>query len=299
MTLTTDERVARLSNVSVQQFIEPDVDVPGALTGAQVIPDELLSVEGLGLDLTREQRIVLAREETASIVDAGIRFEAVLMAGFSLAMVQWPDLSDPRVTYLLHEVGEETRHSRLFVRLLDQLAPTAVNPLHRPLPRLVERVVLPRLITRPLLLFTLVLAGEEIPDLFQRLASEHPDTDSFLRDVSRYHRREEARHLAFARMMLPEVWARAGWLDHTLLRHVVPLVARGMFDTIVHPGVYATAGLPAWRTWRAVRRTPVREDLRQRAFRPVVEALMAAGAFSLRRVPRGWRRLSGVRLEAS
>jgi len=28
------------------------------------------------------------------------------------------DLTDPRVTYLLHEMGEETRHLRLFVRLL-------------------------------------------------------------------------------------------------------------------------------------------------------------------------------------
>jgi hypothetical protein len=294
MTLTIDERVARLSAVSVQQLIEPDVDVPGALSGNQVLPDELLSVAGLGLDLTPEQRLVLAREETASIIDSGVRFEAALMAGFSLALVQWPDLTDPRVTYLLHEVGEETRHSRLFIRLLEQLSPTAVNPLRGRLPRLVERVVLPRILSRELLLFTLVLTGEEIPDLFQRLASEHPETDPFLRDVSRYHRREEARHLAFARMMVPEAWARAGWVDRALLRHVVPAVARGMFDTIVHPGVYAAAGLPAWPTWNAVRRDARRLEIRTRAFRPIVEALVAAGALRTDRMPRGWRRLSGL-----
>ncbi len=294
MTLTIDERVARLSAVSVQQLIEPDADVPGALSGDQVLPDDLLSVAGLDLVLTPEQRRVLAREETASIVEAGIRFEAALMAGFSLALVHWPDLTDPRVVYLLHEVGEETRHSRLFIRLLEQLSPTAENPLHGRLQRLVERVVLHRILSRELLLLTLVLTGEEIPDLFQRLASEHPGTDPFLRDVNRYHRREEARHLAFARMMLAEAWARAGWVDRALLRRVAPIIAGAMFDTIVHPGVYTAAGLPAWRTWNAVRHGAKRDEIRKRALRPVVEALVSAGALRSDRMPRRWRRLSGL-----
>ena len=74
----------------------------------------------------------LAREEFASIVDTGVRFESVLMAGFSVDILNRPDLTDPRVTYLLHEMGEETRHSRLFVRLLEQVKPTAKNPIDGP-----------------------------------------------------------------------------------------------------------------------------------------------------------------------
>ena len=50
----------------------------------------------------------------------------------------------------------------------------------------------------PAFFCVLVLTGEEVPDLFQKLAGEHPDTDPFIRDVNRYHRAEEARHLAFA-----------------------------------------------------------------------------------------------------
>ena len=53
-----------------------------------------------------------------------------------------------------------------------------------------------------------MLAGEEIPDLMQKLASEHPETDPLLAEVNRYHRQEEARHLAFARMRLPELSGR-------------------------------------------------------------------------------------------
>jgi hypothetical protein len=293
MTLTIDERVGRLSAVSLRQHLEPDEMVQGGLGEGQVLPDELLSLAGLGLDLTAEQRATLAREELASICETGIRFEAVLTAGFSLALAGWHDLTDPRVTYILHEMGEETRHSRLFVRLLEQLQPTAVNPLHGRLPRLIERIVLPRLITRPSLFLVLVLTGEEIPDLFQKLAAEDPRTDGFVRAVSAYHRREEARHLAFARMLLPEAWGRTGAVERFVVRHLSPVLVGGMFDAMVHPGVYATVGLPKWTTWRKACKSDLRRELRRRAARPLLEALEAAGAFGGRRPPRSWRRLVG------
>ena len=55
----------------------------------------------------------------------------------------------------------------------------------------------------PALFCLLVLSGEEVPDLMQKLASEHPDTDPMIKSVSKYHRQEEARHLAFARCSSP------------------------------------------------------------------------------------------------
>src|SRR5881394_848618 len=123
-TKSIDERIERLSAVSLKRVIEPDADVPGAVGDGAVLPPELLSVDGLDLDLTTEQLAKLSREEVASITEAGIRFEAILIAGFSLDIASTGDLTDPRVTYALHELGEETRHSRLFVRLLEQLQPT-------------------------------------------------------------------------------------------------------------------------------------------------------------------------------
>ena len=123
--------------------MEPDTDVPGEIGDGQVLPDELLAlanVPELFDRLTEEQKSILAREEFASIVDTGVRFESVLMAGFSIEILARPDLTDPRVTYLLHEMGEETRHSRLFVRLLDQVKPTAKNPLDGPVGRIAQQV---------------------------------------------------------------------------------------------------------------------------------------------------------------
>jgi hypothetical protein len=292
-----NQRIERLSTASLQRIMEPDTEVPGTVGDGQVLPDELLSLANLPElfgKLTHEQKRTLAREEFASVVDTGVRFESVLMAGFSLEILSRPDLTDPRVTYLLHEMGEETRHSRLFVRLLAQVRPRAKNPLDNPVGRIALQAVMPLLTAMPSLFCLLVLSGEEVPDLIQKLASEHPDTDPMIKAVSKYHRQEEARHLAFARMLFPEQWAAAGPIERFLVRYLGSRIAIAMFDTIVHPGVYGTVGLPTWATWRAVNRSAGRTVLRHRALRPLLTPLLEAGAFVGGRVPRVWQIACGV-----
>ena len=203
-------KIHRLSTASAKRVIEPDTDLPGHIGPGQIIPDDLLSVAGLDLDLSDEQKAKLSREEVGSITTAGVIFEAVLEAGFALQITRSQDFTDPRITFLLHEIGEETRHQRMFIRMLEDLRPTAVHPLDKWSLRAIQRFVLARFIQRPALLYTLVLGGEEIPDLIQKKAAEHPGTDPFIQQVNRYHRQEEARHLSFARAVLPEVFADAG-----------------------------------------------------------------------------------------
>jgi hypothetical protein len=292
-----DRRIERLSTASLKRIVEPDTDVAGALKGGQVLPDELLSIADVPEilnALTPEQKRTLAREEFASIVDTGIRFESVLMAGFSMEILRQRDLTDPRVTYLLHEMGEETRHSRLFARVLGQAAATAVNPIDTPLVRILERIAIPILFNMPALFCLLVLSGEEVPDLMQKLASEHEATDPMIKAVSKYHRQEEARHLAFARLLFPEQWAAAGPIERLSVRYLGSRIAMAMFDTIVHPGVYATVGLPTWGTWKTVNRSAGRTALRHRALGPLFTQLHEAGVFTGNRIPKGWQRAAGV-----
>lgn len=290
--MDTALRVERLSAASLARVIEPDHDLPGTIGTGMVLPAELLSVAGLDIELETDQWNVLAREELASIIDAGVRFEALLMAGFGYQLGWQTDLVDPRVTYLLHELGEETRHSRLFIRVLAQLHPSAENPFTSGLASRVDRLITGRVLRRPALFCVMVLTGEEAPDLLQRLSSEHPGTDPFVREVNRYHRAEEARHLAYARAILPDLWTHASRLERFLVRRCAPVLMASMFDSLVHPGVYRTVGLPGWKTWNAVRRTPERINLRAIAFRPVCQALATSGAFGARsRIPRPWRRL--------
>jgi hypothetical protein len=287
---TADERIERLSAASLRRIIEPETEITGHVGDGMVLPRELLSVADLSLDLTDEQWTTLAREELASILDAGVRFEALLTAGFILMLPWRPNLVDPRVNYLLHEIGEETRHSRVFLKVLDQLHPQAVNPFTRGIYRRLDRFITTKALSRKALFCVMVLTGEEAPDLLQKKSSEHPDTDPYVRDINRYHRQEEARHLSFARAVLPEFWDESSRLERLVVRYFGPAIMAGIFDSLVHPGVYRTVGLPGWRTWNRVRTTPTRRALRAEAFRPVCMTLRDAGAFGRRgRIPRSWR----------
>jgi hypothetical protein len=295
VTAATDDRVVRLNTASSRRPIEPDTHLPwGSLGAGQVIADELLSIEGLGASTTPEQRARLSREEVASMLTMGVHFEAVLSAGFARMVAETNDLRDPRVTYMLHEVGEESKHSRAFIRLIEELGPTAPNPLDTPILNRVIHRVTRRIARHDALLLVMTLAGEEIPDLLQKLAAEHPATDPMLAALNRYHRQEEARHLSFARAVLPEAWARAGRIERAAVRHVAPLLIGTLWQNFVHPGVYAVAGLPTWDTWKAVQKLPRRVELRQRATRPVLAAALDAGCLHRGRVPRAWQRLCGV-----
>jgi predicted metal-dependent hydrolase len=288
-------RVDRLNRASSAHPVEPDTHLPwGTLGPGQVIADDLLTIAGLPVDLTPEQRARLSREEVAAMLTMGVHFEATLMSGFARQIAESRNLADPRVTYMLHEIGEEARHSRAFVRLIGELAPTAKNPLDIPVLNFVFDRLARSIAKTDALLLVLVLAGEEIPDHLQQLAAEHPETDRFLAALNRYHRMEEARHLSFARAVLPEAWARAGWLERLRIGVAAPFLISQLWQMFVHPGVYATVGLPRWKTWLAVQRLPRRVELRHTVTRPVLGALLDAGAFERGRIPRGWRSLCGV-----
>src|SRR5207244_6669352 len=105
----------------------------------------------LDSEVTDEQKMRLSREETAAMLSAGVAFEAILMAGFAWQVAVTSDITDPRTMYMLHEIGEETRHSRAFVRVVQELAPTAKNPLDKGIARYVQQKFLPILVKSPAL----------------------------------------------------------------------------------------------------------------------------------------------------
>ena len=288
------KRVQRLNTASANRVIDPDVDVVGQVGDGEVISRSMVSVYGLDLDLTDEQWVKLSREEMASIFDAGVRFESTLMANFGRSIAYRHDLTDPRITYMLHEVGEETRHSRLFIRVIDQLSPEAKNPFTNRLFVLVDRLFSGWVLRHDALFMVMILFGEEGPDLLQKLALDDPKTDPFIKEVNRYHRAEEARHLSFGRTVLGELYSEAGWFERFLIRHATPTMGAGIFDSLVHPGVYATVGLPTWKTWNAARKTPERAALRRQVLLPVCDALIAAGVFRRGRPTRAWRRATAA-----
>ena len=125
-----DDRIARLSTASVRKVLEPEELFDwDSLGQGQVIGDELLTTSGLDLDLSADTKARLSREEVSAMLQMGIRFEAVLNAGFALRIAETQDVTDPRIGYMLHEIAEETRHQRAFIRLIEELDAKAVNPV--------------------------------------------------------------------------------------------------------------------------------------------------------------------------
>lgn len=132
MTSTTElddavaQRVERLNTASVRRVIEPEERFAwDSLANGQIVPDALLSIDPDAYGLTPEQRATLSREEVASLLESGVRFETVLISAFALALAESRQILDARSTYALHEMGEETRHSRAFLRLVEHIGPTA------------------------------------------------------------------------------------------------------------------------------------------------------------------------------
>lgn len=289
-------KIERLNTASIKRHLEPEELFDWDSIGdGQLLPDELLSTTPLDdVHLTDEQKALLSREEVASMLSAGVRFEAVLMAGFSLWIATTPDLRDPRHVYALHEIGEETRHSRAFLRFIEASGAKAKNPLDRGVVAKVRNVIMRWLLSQPALLTVFVLAGEEIPDLLQKRASEHPDTDPLLAAMNRYHRQEEARHLAFARLVLPELAGPTGRVERFRIRHTAPFGIQALFEGMLHPGIYTAVGLPGFKTWRRANRTARRVQIRREATRPVLQQVIDAGFIDGRRVPRRWQALCGV-----
>ena len=290
-----DRRVARLSAVSAKRVIEPDEEVVGEFRPGQITPDEHIFAVAAGVPMTDEQKAQLSREQAAALLDGGIRLESALMAGFGLMLASWPDMKDPRVTYALHEIGEETRHSRLFARMIEQLQPKASNPFHYGPSKLIGRRIYRLTAHNPLLLATMVLAGEEIPDLIQRRGVEHPDTDDYLRRANAYHREEEARHIAFAGILLPELWRTSSPRQRWLVKHVAPHLVHLMLDgEMLHPGIYTAVGLPGPKKQRAVKRSASYRAFLAEGMRPVLKTLLTSAPQLRTRVPRAWRRICQV-----
>jgi hypothetical protein len=288
-------RVDKLNTASVRRVIEPEDEFTWADLGeGQIIPDALLSIDPDEYGLTPEQRARLSREEVASLLEAGVRFETVLISAFALELAERKVIVDARTTYSLHEMGEETRHSRAFLRLVEQLAPTAPRLLMKGVPLFVRNQIQRGLLRHPVLLYVFVLAGEEIPDLMQKLASEHPETDHLLAAVNRYHRQEEARHLAYARMRLPELRETSTAWERFRMRWTVPFGIHRLFDSMIDPGVYTTVGLPGMKTWLKATRSDRRLAMRYAATRPILEQVINAGFFPNGKVPRPWRQLCHV-----
>lgn len=245
---------------SFDPLVEVDWDAPHD-PGLAYAPDRRQPLYGTALwdRMTPEQRRDLGRHQVSSIAAAGIWFEIVLMR-LLLRHAYWLDPTQAHTQYAMTETGDECRHTVMFAKLVSWLDTPTYGPGAR-------TRWLGNAFVSPLSNHALAFAGalyvEDVLDRLQREAMDDPGIQPVVRQVSRIHVIEEARHLGFARDELPRQLATMGRLDLARTRALLPVVVALTTDALVHPRMYREVGLDVGEALAAQAASePWRETLR-------------------------------------
>jgi hypothetical protein len=243
--MTTDQnRIAdRLLRSTAARNYDPDVDIDWSAPladGLNYVLPQRSSLYGTDLyaSLTPGQRIELGKHEIVSVASTGIFLEAVLMRLLT-RLTYWTDPLSHRSLYALAELGEETRHTIMFSRLIERLGTPSYLP-----PRIILRLgsALTTLAHGPSM-WGAILIGEEIIDRLQREIVNDPTMQPLIRMVSRIHIVEEARHVGFARAELVASVARTPRFALGFHRLMLARTAWIVSRVMINPQVYAAVGL--------------------------------------------------------
>ena len=277
--LTDRELTAeRLIGASRKHSFDPDVDVdwdapPAA--GLLYAPPEVVSLYETPLwdRLTDDQRVELTKQETASLASFGIWSELLLMQ--ILVQHSYRSRFDSNhVAYALTELADECRHSVMFGRMVR----TFGLRTHRPRAPEFHLLKVLGAIHDPMLMFAAALVIEEFTDAIQRITFPDERIQPLVRQVSRIHVIEEARHIKYAREELKRQVAASSAIKRKL---TAARLAWGMsaiiLRNLMHPSGYAAVGLDPELARREAAASPHRQAVLQWASRKSMAAFDQVG----------------------
>jgi len=236
--------------------------------------------------MTAEQRIELSKQEIVNIMSMGIWFETILMRMLLKMAYERHRPESRHVQYAYTEVGDECRHSLMFIRMIETVGarpygrPGYLNTLGRYVPVLLQGA--------PMWVGTLM--GEEIVDVMQREMIRDERVQPLVRQVSKIHVIEETRHVSYAREALARRVPRAGRLEREHARLVAAESAVVVGEFMVNPAVYKRVGIAdPVAARRMAKGNPYHLEVKRRAAAKVVpffEELGLMGGPTLKR----WQR---------
>ena len=133
------------------------------------------------------------------------------------------------------------------------------------------------------------LIAEAITDYLNRRTAQDPECHPAMRELSRIHIIEEARHLGYAREWLKHNWPKLGLVQREWTRGDALISTRIMASILVHPDVYKNCGLPP-EARRVARKNPNTRKTVLEASSEVTRFLSELGVIDERQAPR-WRAL--------
>lgn len=273
------EQVAtRLLRGSQQHSLDPvvEVDWDQPLDPAlPAMPLQRVSLYGTSLwdELSPEQQVQLSWHEFASTASVGLWFELCLMQAL-LRYAYDRDPASAHVQYALTEIGDETRHSVMFARAAERLAP---GRRYGPTPRVHRLGRLWKTVAAGPAMFASVLVAEEYLDRLQREILTAPALLPLAVDVARVHVTEEARHVSYARTALQHSAPRLSRPVRALHQQLTAVTAAFVVDALIDPAVYAAVGLDPVLAARAARESEAHRETRRWAAERVIAFLGSTG----------------------
>ncbi|TMR34433.1 AurF N-oxygenase family protein [Actinomadura geliboluensis] len=266
--LTDREVVAeRLLRTSRKHSFDPDADVDwDAPQDPDVfyIPPQLVSLYETPLwdGLTHRQRVELSKREMCSIASFGIWSEMMLMQ--SLLMHAYRHRYDSgHFAYALTEIADECRHSKMFGRMVR----TCGLRTHRPRALEYHAAKLFGAVYDPMPMFAGTLVVEELTDAFQRLTFPDEEMQPLIRQVTRIHVIEEARHIKYAREELKRLVTKAPAFQRRAAAYWMAQATRLLATQMIHPSCYTAVGLDPKLARRVAARSPHRRATLAWSFR--------------------------------
>lgn len=237
------ELAERLLGTAARHALDPEVEVDWAappVPGLLWMPEHRVTLYGTHLwdRLSLDQRVELSKHEVASQCSTGIWFETILMH-MLLRHHYAQDQVDAHARHTLTEIAEECRHSMMFGRFLT----TTGCPDYGPGRRLHQVGRAFKALGNPTVTFAGALLVEETLDAMQRETMRDPSVQPLIRQVSRVHVVEEARHIWFARAEVARHVATLRSAQHGITQVVTGGVAFCVLRALVHPRVYTCVGL--------------------------------------------------------
>ncbi len=237
------ELAQRLLDTAARHSYDPHVDVDWdapADPGLLWVPAHRATLYGTRLwdRLSPGQRVALTKQEAASQCSLGIWFETLFMS-MLLRHHYGQDQVDAHARHTLTEIAEECRHSIMFARFLETTGCPDYGPGRR-----LHRIGRPfKALANPTVMFSGALFVEELLDAMQREVLKDESVQPLLRQVSRIHVVEEARHIQFARAEVARSVAALGRTELAVTRVVTTGTAFEVLRALVPPRVYASVGL--------------------------------------------------------
>lgn len=243
------------------------------------LPPSALSLAGVS-EFDQQTEAVqrrLSQYEFIHFTQAGLWLEGIFIERLSRGLSKTE--SHAETAYNLHEIREESGHSLMFLKLMEQSGLYLPKNSFRP-PWLTT--VLSRHASSHSPLFWLaVVLGEEIPDWLNRYVQNHRAAiNPLIAAMCRLHTIDEARHIARSRRSLEQHLHSQSALKRFLLNRVAQALLQQFVRAfyLPSPAIYELAGLSPGDKWhKFALHNPTRQNFLDQCTRPTLHRLAQSG----------------------